>query len=374
MSEGQGGGLPYQAELLSDPWRLTAWKRAIEAVIRPGDVVLDVGTGTGILAVLAARAGASRVIAVEAAPVADVARQVFIDNHVQDRVELVHADIATREPEPVDVILADFIGRLVPDGAMLRAVRAATAWSTPATRWMPDRVELRAAVLGDVAVPAVERFEHPLLGVDLRAAAPIAHALPWSLTTGAQDLLGPPAAMGVLDPRRLETPTPVRASLEVRGGVSRGILTWFRSRLTPSIALDTGPGRRSFWAQVIWPFPRITLPAGAQVQVEGELHSLATGVRHDWRVRIAHGRERLLDHEVSEERARSSVTERADDLPPAMRPRLLLPELLAEGVPTEREALATAITALYQVGDPAAMPLLVQYERRFGPHPALRSR
>ena len=70
---GHDASLAYHANLLSDVVRMDAYDRALRALVKPGDVVLDVGAGTGVLAMLAARAGAKRVHAVESLPVAALA-------------------------------------------------------------------------------------------------------------------------------------------------------------------------------------------------------------------------------------------------------------------------------------------------------------
>ena len=77
------------ARMLHDDRRTGDYLAALAAAVRPGDVVLDIGTGSGVLAVAAARAGARRVYAVEASDIAEVAERVFAANGVTDTVTLV---------------------------------------------------------------------------------------------------------------------------------------------------------------------------------------------------------------------------------------------------------------------------------------------
>lgn len=57
--------LMVMSECLLDNKRTSLFKRAIEKVVKPGDLVLDIGTGSGVLSLFAARAGARRVLAFE---------------------------------------------------------------------------------------------------------------------------------------------------------------------------------------------------------------------------------------------------------------------------------------------------------------------
>lgn len=100
---------PYAC--LKDIPRTSALREAIRAVVSPGDVVVDAGSGTGILAFFAAEAGASRVYAVEVDPaLADFLRLSVRRNGLEDRIEVVAGDATTVSlPSPVDVVIAELI-------------------------------------------------------------------------------------------------------------------------------------------------------------------------------------------------------------------------------------------------------------------------
>lgn len=97
--------------MLNDRGRTQGFIEAIEQVVRPGDVVLDIGTGTGILALAAARAGARRVYAIESRPVRKLARKLFEANGLGDRITLVAGHSTEVElPERADVLVTEVFG------------------------------------------------------------------------------------------------------------------------------------------------------------------------------------------------------------------------------------------------------------------------
>jgi methylase of polypeptide subunit release factors len=84
--------------------------------VSEGDVVIDVGTGTGVLAIIAAKLGASRVLAVDNSPeVEDVGRANAEAHGVSDRIEFHQGDLFDPIDEGIeaDVIIGDVSG--VPD-------------------------------------------------------------------------------------------------------------------------------------------------------------------------------------------------------------------------------------------------------------------
>ena len=94
MNETNFAGLSEHEEMLSDTVRVDAYHRGIHGNVQPGDVVVDLGTGTGLLAMMASRAGAARVYAVEHSDFIDVARDIAQHNGF-DNIEFVQANPST---------------------------------------------------------------------------------------------------------------------------------------------------------------------------------------------------------------------------------------------------------------------------------------
>ena len=72
MSRGHFIGLHHHRLMLADAERMRAYQQAIAARVRPGQRVLDLGTGTGVLAMWAAQAGAEVVASGRRLPVLTV--------------------------------------------------------------------------------------------------------------------------------------------------------------------------------------------------------------------------------------------------------------------------------------------------------------
>jgi len=108
---------------LADTPRLEAFDAALRALVRPGDVVLDLASGTGILGLLACRAGARRVYAIEMGSIAELARDIARANGFGDRVVVIQ-DVSTRVtlPEAVDLIVMDAAGRFGFDGGSVETL------------------------------------------------------------------------------------------------------------------------------------------------------------------------------------------------------------------------------------------------------------
>ncbi|NP_001242269.1 Protein arginine N-methyltransferase PRMT10-like [Glycine max] len=154
--------LYHQKEMLSDRVRMDAYFDAIFQNKRhfAGKTVLDVGTGSGILAIWSAQAGARKVYAVEATKMSEHARALVKANNLQDVVEVIEGSMEEITlPEKVDVIISEWMGYFLLRESMFDSViNARDRWLKPtgvmypshARMWMaPIRTGIVDHKLGD---------------------------------------------------------------------------------------------------------------------------------------------------------------------------------------------------------------------------------
>jgi protein arginine N-methyltransferase 1 len=101
-----------QGQLLCDEARNSAFLKAIRKHVRPGSSVLDIGSGTGIWAIVAAFSGASRVVAIEQDELLiPIIRNIVKENGVSDKVEVVQGNSNDLKlNERFDLIVSETIG------------------------------------------------------------------------------------------------------------------------------------------------------------------------------------------------------------------------------------------------------------------------
>ena len=92
FKESNHPALHYQ-DMLSDGRRMVRYRKAIEAVVRPGDVVVDLGTGLGVLAIMAAQSGAEHVYGVDVRPqIMSITERIIAANGLSGRISLIRSD------------------------------------------------------------------------------------------------------------------------------------------------------------------------------------------------------------------------------------------------------------------------------------------
>lgn len=138
--------LYHQKQMLMDHVRMRAYHNAImlNKKLFEGKVVLDVGTGSGVLAIWAAQAGAAKVYAVEFTDMANHARKMVEQNGVSHIVEVIQSSVEDLElPCQVDIIVSEWMGYLLLRESMLDSViRARNRWMKPEGSMFPSHATM----------------------------------------------------------------------------------------------------------------------------------------------------------------------------------------------------------------------------------------
>jgi hypothetical protein len=192
-----------------------------------------------------------------------------VANGVADRVIVHHADARTLAPaEPVDLIVSDFLGRLVVDDDMLDVVAAARAWLRPGGRCCPSAVRLLVAPVAIGHFAPLDLWAAPLHGLDLTPATPFAENFGYGAQLSPSALLAPPAELHTLDPTAAPAPIdrPLAFTFTAPGRL-RGLAGWFDAQLAPGVSLCNAPGVETHWHQYLLPLPAAQVLAGDRLQV-----------------------------------------------------------------------------------------------------------
>lgn len=147
-------------EMLKDQVRTNAYRDAIEHNRDDfkDKIVLDIGAGTGILSIFAARAGAKHVYAVEFAEIAFFAREIIKKNGLEDKITVIKGkmeDLVLPVPQ-VDIIISEWMGYFLLYESMLDSVLYARDkyLNKETGKMLPDRAQIYVAAMED------EQFKH----------------------------------------------------------------------------------------------------------------------------------------------------------------------------------------------------------------------
>ena len=276
-------------EMIADAGRVDAYAKAIATAVRPGDAVAEIGCGPGVFSLLACRAGARRVFAIESEDSIQFARQLAAANGFADRIEFFQSDSRKTElPERVNVIVSDLRGVLpLYDHVILSLEDARQRLLATGGIMIPQRDTLKAAVID--AEEYYSRLTNPwrksLPELDLSPSVlPILNQSYGSSFRNDQ-LLTEAQEWGLLD-YTVGAPTRVSAELDfhvAREGTAHGVCLWFETKLFEEIGYSSGPeASGTVYGQLFLPWLEpVAVKKGQKIQLG--LHADLVGQDYIWR-------------------------------------------------------------------------------------------
>jgi len=231
-------------KMIADGPRVNAYVAALRAAIKPGSVVVELGTGPGLFALVACQLGARRVFAIEPENIIQVGRDAARDQGVADRIEFIQ-NLSTKVtlPEQADVIVSDLRGML--------------PWFQ---QHIPSIVDARSRFLapGGILIPSLDRLWVAVVEAPAKYAEVVK---PWednALNSGRklavnslskirarpEDLLGQPECWHEINYRQVEEVNVCKnISLVVaRSGTAHGLAVWFDAELFEGAGFSNAPG------------------------------------------------------------------------------------------------------------------------------------
>jgi protein arginine N-methyltransferase 1 len=247
--------------MIADHGRFAAYEKAIAKAVRPGDAVLEIGSGPGVFALLACQAGARKVYAIDSEETVHFARDLAAANGFAERMEFIQSDSRKVQlPERANVIISDLRGSLPLFGHALASLEdARERFLAPGGQLIPRRDKMKAAVI------EAEEFYSTLTSpwvksvpsLELSSSLPLLLNGSYTSHFKSEQLLTQPQTWAVLDYSTGANACPA-ANLDfsvTRSGTAHGICLWFEAELLDGIVYSTGPeSNKTVYGQVFLPW------------------------------------------------------------------------------------------------------------------------
>jgi hypothetical protein len=264
--------IPVHIAMLNDRIRTSSFLKGIAEVVRPTDIVVDIGTGTGVLAIAAARAGARHVYAIEASAIGKSAQANFEANGLADRITLIEGWSTQIDlPEKADVLIAEIVGNEpLGERVLETTLDALTRLLKPNARLVPNTIKIFGL---PISIPSIELTKHTVTaetaqnwkswyGIDFTPLIKATRnsyqtffinpssAIDWSPLSEAILL----AAVDLKDIRQLAIDNTTSVIANAPGRLE-GVLVYFEIEIGPTVRLSTHPkqaDKACSWRSPVW--------------------------------------------------------------------------------------------------------------------------
>jgi len=269
--------------MLNNETRNQAYAEALQRQVRPGMRVLDIGTGSGLLSLLALRAGADQVVSCEISPLlAAAARDIIRDNGGDQQIKVVtkpsyELRVGVDLPERAELMVSEVFGSdLLSEGVLNSVEHARRNLLVPGAISIPRAANVQVCLASGPGLARLA-FVQTAAGFDMRQ---FNRFVPSHIATDLQGVDWRPLSEATtafsFDFTDDAFPPEHRELLltATENGECLGLLQWLRIELDDTVSFENRPGDAMVclgWTAVFYPFQQpYPVSAGQQVRVSAE--------------------------------------------------------------------------------------------------------
>jgi len=263
--------------MIFDDTRNSLYSEAIAALVNDESVVLDLGAGSGIHGLMAARAGAKKVYLVEPATELDTAKRIAQQYGLADRIVCIQDTIELADiPESVDIIISVFTGNFLLEEDLLPSLfYARETYLKKNGAMIPDRASMEIAPVSSPAYfnEYIACWSEAAQGVDFGLVREFAaNSLYYDDHSAlAENFLAEPVEIMDIDfMRAVSADCHRKVTMTIRvGGTCHGFLGWFRTQIGDSWLSTSPREKETHWSQAFLPVdPPIQVETGEEIEFE----------------------------------------------------------------------------------------------------------
>jgi type II protein arginine methyltransferase len=269
----------WHFEMLNDEQRNEAFEKSLAKVVAADTLVLDIGSGTGLLAMMAARAGAGKTISCEMVPqMAELAREVIARNGFTGKIQIMGKKstelvVGDDMPQRANLLVTETVDcGLLGEGILPSIAHAKANLLTEDAVIIPRAASVYAMLVESQrlrGLNCVDRCAGFDLGLMREYATP--HYFPVRLAAFEYEPLTAPFEVFRFDFVRDQI-LPTRKTISVpatRTGTCHAVVFWFHMQLDEEISISNEPGSTTHWEQAIQCLKHeMTVGTGDVLQIE----------------------------------------------------------------------------------------------------------
>lgn len=284
-----------QERMLVDAVRCDTFREAIRRTVKPGDLVVDLGAGTGLLSFFAVQAGARHVYAIEMSGIADLTAELIATNGMEEKITLIRGNSKkVRLPERCDVLVSETLSSFCFDteNTIEYMADARERFLKPGGRIIPE-------VCDTVLMPfssdecGLGKIPAKFYDIEFNAFRRKRFALPELIRASGKKLVEisrPEKCHHVDFYRDAKTPGPAMVVFkDCAEARLDGFLGWFDCQLCPGVSISNSPRLPlTAWWQLFFPmFEQPHVQTGETIFLKINPNMVAGEAEWDYRAHVA---------------------------------------------------------------------------------------